>query len=302
MKNYLASFFKRYDYPEDSSIKLLEAYTVLENNDDFTALLKLFYDVDELHPIDIEHALDKVSADSGVHAYTVKFLYYVCLTKELPKLYKNKGLDESVMWDSLEDFKYKLNESLEVYGIPGFFSTSWFYSFLRARLFKLGRMQYHIIPYKGPDMPLGDTVLKSGDNIINIHIPSSGESFNKDARYASYDKAYHFFKDVIGTEVKMFICHSWLLFPKNREILGEKSNIVSFLDDFAIAEEGIYNTQRDNMWRIFGKAGNDAPINELPRDSSLRRAYADYLAAGNNPGWAKGIFMWDDVNKCPIVK
>jgi len=301
MKNYLESFFKRYDYPEAASAELLGAYDILSKNDDFNAVVKLFYDVDELRPADIERAMEKVSRDTGVHEYTVKYLYYVCLTKFLPKLYKEKGIPEEVMWDSLEDFKYKLFECLEVHGIPGFHSTSWFYSFLRARLFKLGRMEYHIIPYRGDTVEIGGVTVKDGDDTINIHIPSAKDSFGKEARYDSYSKAYRFFKDVIGQEVKVFQCNSWLLYSKNLEILPETSNIVSFIGDFKIVKDEEFKEPRSNMWRIFGRYG-EAPADQLPRDSSLRRAYADYLATGAYPGHSKGVFVWDDVNKKTIVK
>ncbi len=301
MKNYLESFFKRYNYPEDASAKLIEAYGIISQNDDFNAVLKLFYDVDELNVTDIERAMDKVSVDTGVHKYTVKFLYYVCLTKHLPVLYAEKGIPEEVMWNSLEDFRYKLFECLEVYGVPGFHSTTWFYGFLRATMFKLGRMQYHIIKYKGDTVTIGGQTITTGDDIINTHIPSSGEPFNTEARLDSYAKAYDFFKNVIGHEVKWFFCHSWLLFPDQNNFLPEKSNVLSFMKDFKIVTSELYKEPRSNMWRIFGKYG-EAPIEQLPRDTSLRRAYADYLATGAYPGWGKGVFLWDDVNKKTVTE
>jgi len=55
------------------------------------------------------------------------------------------------------------------------------------------------------------------------------------------------------------------------------------------------------MWRIFGKYG-EAPVEQLPRDSTMRRAYADFLATGAYPGWAKGVFVWDDVNKTTVTE
>ena len=301
MKNYLNSFFTRYDFPADAAEQLLSAYDVLEKNDDFMAVLKLFYDVDELNVTDIERAMDKVSADTGVHKYTVKYLYYVCLTKELPKLYAKKGISEDIMWDSLEDFRYKLDECLECYGIAGFHSTTWFYAFLRATLFKLGRMEYHIVPYKGDTVQLGGMTLKEGDRVINIHIPSAKDSFGKEARLASYRRAYRFFKDVIGTEVKVFFCHSWLLYSKNLEILPATSNVVSFIGDFKIVKDEEYKDPRSNMWRIFGKYA-EGPVEELPRDNSMRRAYADFLASGQYPGCAKGVFVWDDENGVTVTE
>ena len=299
MKNYLENFFKRYEYPEDSINKLLEAWCILEKNEDFMAIFDLFYKVDDLEFTDITRNLHKISDDLGVSRHTTGFLYYVALTRYLPELYKKKGIDESVMWDSLWDFKYKHDECMELHGVPGFFANGWFYEFLRARLFKLGRLEFHIITYNSDPVTINGTEIKRGDSVINIHIPSSGESFASEVRYESYHKAYHFFKDVFGKDIKLFYCHSWLLFPKNEEILGEKSNIVSFLRDFRNVKSALYDDPRDNMWRIFGKYG-EAPIEDLPRDSSLRRAYADYLASGAHPGHGVGVFLWDDENRVPL--
>ncbi len=296
MRNYLEGFFARYEYPADATEKLLSAYDMLAENDDFEALLKLFYAVDELNFIDIERALEKVSNDTEVHKYTTKFLYYVCLTKDLMKLYAGLGVDDDVIWDTLEDFKYKLYEGLEVHGIPGFFSTVWFYDLLRARIFKLGRLEYHIIKYNDGDINIGGVQIKNGDDSLNIHIPSSNEPFNTETRLASYDKAYSFFKKVFNKDVKLFQCQSWLLFPKQEEFLPEKSNIRSFMKDFRIIKHELFAEPRSNMWRIFGKYAA-VPADELPRDSSLRRAYADYLSTGAYPGWGTGVFIWDDVNK-----
>lgn len=299
MKCYLTEFFKRYEYPADASEKLLAAYDVLSKNADYCALVDRFYVDTELAAPAIETALDAVCEATGVHPYTAKFLYYICLSKELPSKYAEKGIPEDIMWESLEDFRYKLLECLDVHGIPGFFSTTWFHGFFRLRLFKLGRLEYVVGKYNGEDLVFGDVTVKGGDNVINIHIPSSGARFDKAARFDSYDRAYHFFREVMHEDVCAFMCSSWLLFPENRRILGEKSNIVSFLDDFRIIWSDEMKDNRIDMWRIFGK---DAvlPIEQLPRDNSLKRGYADWLAAGHNPGRGKGLFVWDPISKTTI--
>lgn len=299
MKNYLKSFFERYEYPEDSVKLLLDAYDILENNAEFGEFLDRFYKEEDLGIDVITPAMKKIAADTGLHMYTVPFLYYICLSKELPKLYEAKGIDISVMWDSLWDFKYKLLECLDVHGVHGFFACGWFYDFLRAKLFKLGRLEYHIVNYNGVPVTVGGKELKAGDKFINMHIPSAKESFSAEVRYASYERAYHFFKQLTGEDIDIFGCGSWLLFGKNREILDARSNIVSFMDDFKLTKSALYENPRDDMWRIFGKYA-DAPAEELPRDTSLRRAYADYLMTGG-AGHGSGFFRWDKEKKQPTA-
>ena len=48
----------------------------------------------------------------------------------------------------------------------------------------------------------------------------------------------------------------------------------------------------DNAWRIYGADGNK-PADELPRNTSIQRAYADWLKKGNKAGWGYGIFLFD---------
>lgn len=299
MKKHLKKFFLAYDYPEDSVKQLLEAWEKLENSAEFISLVERFYTDNCPIPKEIETVMDAVSEAVGVHPYTAKFLYYCALTRDLPEEYNKRGISHVVMHDSLNDLRYKLMECLEVHGLPGFFSTSWFYGFFKLQLFKLGRLEFHVVPYKGEDRTVGDQLLKNGDDIINIHIPSSGEPFDEAARYDSYEKAYHFFKEKFSKDVKVFHCHSWLLYKEQEKFLPEKSNIRGFMKDFNIVSSEEYETPRDNMWRIFGKYA-DLPANELPRDTSLRRAYAEWFEAGNTCGFGRGYFMWDDVLKRPV--
>ena len=49
-----------------------------------------------------------------------------------------------------------------------------------------------------------------------------------------------------------FCCHSWLLFPENREILPETLNMVDFIGDFYIYDSEEYDVFHDK-WRVFAK-------------------------------------------------
>ncbi len=66
------------------------------------------------------------------------------------------------------------------------------------------------------------------------------------------------------------------------------------MDDFDIVSSYEY-TDNHIMWRIFGDKYN-LPVNELPRDSSLRRAYVDFMMKGNKLGAGTGYFVFDAEN------
>ena len=47
-----------------------------------------------------------------------------------------------------------------------------------------------------------------------------------------------------------------------------------------------------DAWRIFGYE-SDLPFDQLPRDTTLRKAYADWLSAGNKGGSGFGLIAFD---------
>ena len=62
--------------------------------------------------------------------------------------------------------------------------------------------------------------------------------------------------------------------------------------DFDIVRVEKTDTFKD-AWRIFG-AEADRPAKELPRCTSMQRAFADFLAAGGQTGEGFGIILWGD--------
>lgn len=299
MKQHLNEFFERYSFPSEAAQTLLSAYDVLSQNVDFCALYDTFYTDDTLTAESVEEKLIAIAEQVGVHEYTTKYLFYLCLTKVLIPRYRDQGIDEQVIFDTFEDFKYKLDECLNSYDVVGYKETLWYFNFMRGLIFKIGRLEYEIMEYHFQEATVGGVELKAGDTVLNVHIPSSGESFDKAARFDSYSKAYHFFKNVVPIDAKMYVCSSWLLFPDNTKILSPKSNIVSFMDDFKIFYSYNYQNAYHVLRFIFG-ADTDKPYEELPRDSSLRRAYVDWLLAGNPVGFGRGAFVWDEENKTVI--
>ena len=47
-----------------------------------------------------------------------------------------------------------------------------------------------------------------------------------------------------------------------------------------------------DCWRVFGRYA-DLPPAQLPRDTALRKAYAEWLTAGNPSGSGMGFFVFD---------
>ena len=91
-----------------------------------------------------------------------------------------------------------------------------------------------------------------------------------------------------------FCCGSWLLYPPHYDFLPPQSNILKFMDCFDILRWEDADEFSD-CWRVFASY-KDLPPAELPRDTSLRRAFADRLIAGGKTGHGFGAFFFDGEN------
>lgn len=290
MREYVASFCKEFDYPAEATECFLSAYDTISENkevsEQFFGLIKDYDLSDEL--------LDKLTALSekcGVHKYTLNFLYFVCLTKRMRELYKEQNLPYEIFYNTASDLKWKLMECHKRWGVWGSFVAHWFRRFFKLDRFALGRLQFEpsTIDF---DYSHNGKELKKGDTVINIHIPSAGP-LTKELCYDSYKQAAEFYKDRFPNKPVAFVCYSWLLYPKHPEFLPETSNILKFMEDFDI----VWSREQPEFgdcWRIFNMAYTGNP-DDLPQDTSLRRAYASWLKKGNVIANGYGVFFYDDL-------
>lgn len=235
--------------------------------------------------------MDRLHELSGLHRHVIDFLFLMAASEQLRENYRTAGLSDALFWDTIADLKYKLIECHDVYGIWGTFVASWHPWFYTMRRFKLGRLQYEVIPFEHSEpVTVGGYTVHPGDTVYNMHIPSCG-SLNRAARIDSYKKAYAFYKDQLGGKPMIFACESWLLFPGNREILPPTLNMVDFISDFHIYKSEEYDEFYDK-WRVFGK-DFEKPDAELPEDTTQRRCFKRWLLAGKKTGGGEGLFLYD---------
>lgn len=293
MKKYICEFMKEQAFPKEAVTCLCDAFEVLKDDKEFIFLLESFYS-DETINIDGEKGpLFPIAERNGQNFYTAKLLFYICLSKDLKKEYLKAGFDEEFWRENMADLHCKMMECFNVHSIWGIFSAGWFCSVFRMKTFTLGRMCYNTGIYDGEDICVGGRTVTKGDEFISIHIPSTGKPFDREMRLTSYRRAYEFFK------ISLFRCDSWLLYPKNKDILDKSSNIVSFMEDFKLIKSYEYPDDRI-MWRVFGDKYL-LEYKDLPRNSSLRRAYADLLCRGERPGSGLGFFIYDFENNTTLV-
>jgi hypothetical protein len=260
----------------------------VSENADFNALLDEFI----AHPENIEDVLKRLkalSAELGENEYTMNMCLLVGACPALRERYAEKGIDEEIFWKSIEDMHWKLLECKECEGVWGTFVPGWYRGFFDMTRFGLGRFQFEETGFDADYYEKCGVVLKRGDKVYNFHIPSAGP-LTDEKRIDSYKQAYQFFGGKDG-EPMAFVCGSWLLYDGHREFLPENSNILRFMDDFDI----IRSQEREKFsdgWRVFGRY-SDGPVDDLPEDTSIRRAFKQRLQQGKPTGYGYGVILFD---------
>lgn len=239
---------------------------------------------------EVQPLVEAMAQTGGVHVYTVWGLFLAFAAERAREDYAREGISEEVFWATFSDLRYKAIECKQVKGVWGTFVAFWYNIFYQVKIVKLGRLEYEFIQYKGEERTVAGVTLKPGDRVLNIHIPSSGEPFDQAARLESYRMAYAFEKARGHEGPLVCVCHSWLLYPGYREVLGEKSNIVGFMDDFTLA--GAEDGEFEDAWRVFGGAA-EGPVEELPEETSMQRKFKKYMQAGGKHGCGRGVLVFD---------
>ena len=292
MRTYLMEFMESYDYPREAIDTLLSAFDVLGKNDDFQSLLNI-YDNDRF--CDYKALIAKckdIAADTGIHTYTVEFVMFLCFSRKLREIYLENGYSEAMWWHSMLDLKCKLIVCKSVKNIWGLFVSFWYDGWFRLERFAMGRMQFELLDFPFDYYEKDGKVLRKGDKVINVHIAKTGESIAPELLEDAYRQATEFFKDEFQDKPIPFFCESWLAYPKLDDFLKEGSNIKAFKDRFDIIHVHLYDKgDYSEMWRLYDMdyTGN---LDDFPGDSSLRRAYKQYLKEGGQVGEGYGVFFW----------
>lgn len=245
----------------------------------------VFYEKDYDHEATVP-LVDALAEKCGHSAYSVWMVLLILAAEKSRPLYPT----EEIFWEAYKDLRYKAEECYDTYGVWGTFVAFWYPRYYKGTIFKLGRMQYEtrVGAFSEPITVCGRT-FGPEDTTLHIHIPTSGEPFDRETRLDSYRQAYEYYcKD--GKPLICF-CASWLLYPEYDRVFAPGSNIADFRSDFHIFKSR--QTEKfGDKWRVFGKDRN-LPPEQLPERTSLQRAFKSYIQAGGTFGDGSGILIFD---------
>ncbi len=133
-----------------------------------------------------------------------------------------------------------------------------------------------------------EEVVKCGDNIINVHIPSH-DPFTPEICEESYKRAIEILKTCYPEyEYKAMTCISWLMEKRLRQIMGRDTNITRFADKYIVYPRDSFGT---GVYSCLYQLPAAVDPKELPENSSMQRAVKEYLCAGNYFYEKGGLFL-----------
>ena len=291
-KEYLNDFLREFDYYEGARHALDSAFDLLFADKESTRLFEKTLSRFEKAPDDkfayLVEACKKIAERCLLSEYTVYLLVLILLSEPAKDIYKKRKVPLEMWRSNMFDLKYNCDHCILVKGVYGTFCPEWANRFLAATRFTFGKLQFEA-GCLGKQYEKDGVKLSPKDRVIFIHIPRTGERLLPQDVDAACAAASAYFKQNCGIKEVIFACHSWLLYPENKKMLNENSNLYSFISRFDVIDVA-EDTEYKELWRLFDK-DYDGDADALPQDTSLRRAYAQRVKENKPLGVALGVWV-----------
>ncbi|MGJ3191317.1 acyltransferase domain-containing protein [Paenarthrobacter sp. FR1] len=189
------------------------------------------------------------------------------------------GISPAVSAASLADVGLQLRINRRVHGRFGLDTWSWLTLHMAGNLFRLGRLQFHLV--RAPQ-EAGQATHTAEEWVLGVHIPEDG-GLSPALVDASFAEARTFFPRYFPDKpVAVATCDSWMLDPYLVSRLPD-SNIASFAKRFTL--DRCTDAPTDAVYFTFRQRGLQ-DLNKLPRDTSLQRVVLERIDDGGT--WQLG--------------
>jgi len=280
-------------FPEETQKELLLVLDKFLETPEFSEIIESYYTDGYVH-WKLLDATKELAKSKGICEYGAQMVFLLCIVPKFYERWQQKGLSDRLFYDTICSIKYHLDECWLIHHKHGTFVADCYGEFFAMTIFQLGRLQFQL-GQTWFEAEVDGVHIPKGKKVICIHIPRSGVRLDHDLVLDSYRQAQEFFKDEFEGEEMMFVCGSWLLYPWNRTVFKEGSNLAQFYDDFIIvgSDDREYNRE---VWRLFDCMYDGNP-DHLPADTSLRRSYVERIRAGLPIGHGDGVLKKEVLEK-----
>ena len=144
-------------------------------------------------------------------------------------------------------------------------------------------------------VPDWQCVLKYGDPVLMMHIPSGGK-MTREACRESLERASAFFPRHFPSELpRAVVCTSWIFSPMLQRIFPPEANLCAFQRNLYLFP--VPSGPWDGLWFVFLCRTQPEDLREVPRDTSLQRGILEFLQDGGR--WCAGgmFILMDDIAK-----
>ena len=232
--------------------------------------------------------------------FTKLCLVYAFLP-EVKDRYAKKGISDEIFFDTMSDIKIWINDCRDNLHSTGLNELNWIMHHMNLNIFKIGRLQYQKMFYYMPNSyKKNGEEIKFGDKIWNVHI-CRGEKLTIEACEKSFYMAQEFIREYFPEYPdNKFMCHSWLLYPTNKEFMPEGSNIIKFpelwdvishREDPASAYRWLFSVRYKNkvMLKNKKKTGSYGCTEKLPQNTIMQKKGVEYILNGGTLGDGFGV-------------
>ncbi|WP_420178269.1 acyltransferase domain-containing protein [Paenarthrobacter sp. TA1.8] len=208
--------------------------------------------------------VDSIRADGAVETVWIEAL--LRFAPSVHAYHLELGISPAVSAASLADMGLQLRINRRVHGRFGLDTWSWLTLHMAGNLFRLGRLQFHLVPADG----------RGSGWVLGVHIPEDG-GLSPALVDASFAEAGSFFPRYFPDKpARKATCDSWMLDPYLVERLPD-SNIASFAGRFTL--DRCTDAPTDAIYFTFRQRGLH-DLDKLPRETSLQRVVLERIDDG----------------------
>lgn len=234
-------------------------------------------------------AIATVAKLENITAEELNLYIYILLYIRIYSRYREKNIPDNIFFDTVrrevETIAGLCFKELGFYGIQQNKYRAWMRFSIDGRLFSLGALNFEIRYDSEFCGEVDGVTLEKGDTHISVHIPRY-EKLSEESCEEAYRQAREFFKTHFGLEKIIFLCHSWMLHPWLEDVLPKTSGIIKFSEKYKKIE--VEEHLAEVKYWIFPDDEN-TPLEALPQNTSLQRAFIEKARAGESLGVACGI-------------
>lgn len=203
--------------------------------------------------------------------------------------YHKAEISDSIFIDTMKCFPRFVREHKESFGGYGFDRAFWPGRQLSMLLFRLGELEFELIPEQAAGRRYAENDFPLPVREIGVHIPSDAD-LSPEKVQESFTLAKRFFAKYAPQAAGCpYTCESWMMSPTLGALLPPTSRIVQFQKHFTVThwEKG----SEEDCWQWVFKKEKDCPLEALPEDTSLQRNMKACLRNGGTIGAASAV--WD---------